>query len=154
MNPKIINKVQDFLIKEIRSLEDVAIFKNEDGSYTLFDKYNIQKNSDHYLVITRSEELSFSTLKNAVTWCVFENRKKYMTSNRIKHLDQLISSSKVAIEIQRNILKRVKGIEDMLIHSAKLHEEELKKNTMLQEIEGYIQESIYWQTKKFSSKDK
>lgn len=153
INDKTIAKVTNFLSKEFhKNFGNIAIFKNLDGSYDLFDKYTIICESNSFTVITTVESLVFSTLKNAVTWCVYENDKKYARASRIKHLDQMISGTEVAIDMHKKLLKKSKDVEFTLIHIAKLNEEKLKRASMIEEMDSYIQESIYRQTKKFAVK--
>ena len=64
----------------------------------------------------------------------------------------MISSTNVAIDMHKKLLKKNKDMEFTLIHLAKLNEERIKRTNMINEMNSYIQESIYWQTKKFSVK--
>ena len=152
-NKKVINKVTDFLAKEFtKGVNGVAIFKNEDGTYELFDKFNITPKEQSFIVTVNYDKESFSSLKNAVTWCVCENQQKYVRAKRVKYLDDMIGGTEVAIDMHKKLLKKSKDMEHTLIHLAKLSEERSKRASMIQEMDAYIKESIYWQNKKFAVK--
>lgn len=139
--------------KELSSkIQDLLVLKDDDGIYHLFGKYIIIPTDDSFRVSKISEEsdfLLFSSLKNAVTWCVFDKNKKYKEIKRIYELDHLLSSLDVSIaQHEKLIIKRTKT-EDRYIYMAKLNEEKLKKKAALKEINEFASISKYWQTKKF-----
>ena len=81
MNPK------DLKLK----IKDLLVLKNEDGTYDLFGSYHIiQQDINNYVVFTQEDKFYFSSLKNAVTWCVFDKNKKYKEVKRIAELDTYI----------------------------------------------------------------
>ena len=89
-------KIYDFFNKDfIKNISDIAILKHDDNCYELFDKYLIQgsKNEGYTVTVKHSfTEVSFYTLKNAVTWCIFQKRNKIREANRIEHLDKSLES--------------------------------------------------------------
>lgn len=132
---------------------DIAIFKNIDGSYELFNRYIIIEDDNQSFIVTpkfTSQVRSFSTLKNAVTWCIFDKRNKFREIIRIEELDRMIGSTEVSMTIQKRLIKKSRSIENKLIYIAKLSEEKAKKQRMVQEMASYISESRNWQTKKFT----
>lgn len=155
MNDKIMNKVSEFFNTRLLStVGDITIFQNDDGSYELFNRYTIQKNPYGFKVvhIYNSDEKLFSSLKNAVTWCVFENRKKYQKAQRIEYLDKMIAGMDLNIEMHKKLIKKSTDTEIKLIYAAKLSDEQNKKKIMLHEMSGYIHESKALQTQKFDAK--
>lgn len=155
MNDKIINRVADFFnTRLLNTVGDISIFQNDDGSYELFNRYVVYKKPNGYLVtpIYNSDEKLFSSLKNAVTWCVFENRKKYQKAQRIEYLDKMITGMDLNIEVHKRLIKKSTDIENKLIYAAKLSDEQNKKKIMLHEMSGYIHESKALQTQKFDAK--
>ena len=61
INDKAITKVTNFLSNEYsKNISDIAIFKNQDGTYELFGKYSISQVNEDFVVATSIETLSFS----------------------------------------------------------------------------------------------
>jgi len=135
-------------------IHDLLILKNDDGSYYLFGKYLITHTQGLYTLTVQDEDTEtyfFNSLKNAVTWCVFANNKKYKEVKRIAELDSLMSSLDVSIAQHKKLVNnKQKHKEDRYIYLAKLYEEKLKKQQVLNEITEFVNLSKYLQTKKFS----
>lgn len=153
-NDKVIEKVTKTLQKDYVSLRDMLIYQEPDGSYNLYESYNIQK-KDGYCIInstTLPKELIFTNLKNAVTWCIFDKRNKVVDSKRILELDARLAGIDTDIQLQMRLAKSAKDTETMLIHLAKLGEIRLKKSAMIREMNSYIENSNNWQLGKFTKK--
>ncbi len=135
-------------------IRDLLILRNEDGTYHLFGTYVIEPKNDLYKVVVNDENnniLIFSSLKHAVTWCVFDKNNKYKEVKRIAELDSLLGSLDVSIAQYKKLVKdKQKLPEDRYIYMAKLNEDKLKKQAALREINNYINLSKHWQTKKFA----
>lgn len=132
-------------------IKDLFIVKEDDGSYNLFGKYLIipQSTNLYKVVVAEStDQYYFSSLRNAVTWCVFEKNNKYKEIKRICDLDELISSLEVVIGQNKRLLLRA-ATDDKYIYAAKLEEAKYKKKNAIKEIEEYISLSRYWQNNKF-----
>lgn len=150
-----LNKISQFLQKEFYSkMSDIAIIQNPDGSYEFFNRFTVYPDVNGYKVQLKnsSEYKLFSSLKNALTWCIFENRTKYSQARRIEYLDSMIAGTDVNIQVHRNLLKKTNDVEYKLIYAAKLSEEQTKKRQMVAEMASFINESINWQTRKFATK--
>jgi hypothetical protein len=134
-----------------KKISELFIVRENDGSYNLFGKYAVVPVNNTYKlnVIGEPEYYFFSSLRNAVTWCVFDKNNKYKEVKRIHELDELISSLDVIIAQHTKLLEKTKN-EDKYIYSAKLAEGKYKKKQALQEIEKYASISRYWQRKKFN----
>jgi len=148
-------KISQFLKKEFfNKMADIAMLQNDDGSYEFFNRFTVYPAKNGYKVQLRnsSEFKLFSTLKNALTWCIFENRTKYSQARRIEYLDSMIAGTDVNIEVHKNLLKKTNDIEYKLIYAAKLSEEQNKKRRMVHEMSSFINESNNWQTRKFAAK--
>lgn len=136
----------------VTKIQDLFIVREYDGTYNLFGRYIVTPTKDGYYVITILEEninLEFSTLRHAVTWCVFQKNNKYKEIKRIYELDGLIGSLNVNIEQHRRLMNKSRSSEDKYIYLAKLEEDKRKKRLALEEINGYAELSKYWQNKKF-----
>lgn len=136
----------------VTKIQDLFIVREYDGTYNLFGRYIVTPTNDGYYVVTLSEDninLEFSTLRHAVTWCVFQKNNKHKEIKRIYELDGLIGSLEVSIEQHKRLMNKSKSNEDKCIHLAKLQEDKRKKRMAIEEINGYAELSKYWQNKKF-----
>jgi hypothetical protein len=154
-NEKAIDKLtKSFRKEDYASLRDMIIYQDPDGSYNLYESYNIQK-KDGYCIVnstTLAKSISFTNLRNAVTWCNFDKRNKVADSKRILELDAKIAGVETDIQLQLKLVKTAKDTESKLIHLAKLGEVRLKKTHMLREMSSYIENSMSWQIGKFTKK--
>lgn len=140
-------------------IKDLFIVQEDDGSYNLFGSYLVNQldNGIYKIAIINSDyhrdTIEMSTLKYAVTWCVFEKNNKYKERERVHELDQLISSLNVNITQHKKLAQKT-STPDKFIYLAKLNEEKMKKKQALEEIEHYAAISRYLQGKKYlESKD-
>lgn len=134
-----------------QKVKDLLIVRENDGSYNLFGKYFIHQLDGNYTVTLHNEpeEFTFSTLKYAVTWCIFEKQQKNKDIKRIADLDTQIASHDVNILQYKKLIEKYKTDDVKYIYMAKLSEEKIKKNRALKEINDYALTSKYWQSKKY-----
>lgn len=134
-------------------INDLLIFREEDGSYFLFGKYRIIPDNlgNFHLSIVGDQAFthSFMSLKNAVTWCVFDKNNKLKDIRRIVELDHMLSGIDVSIAQHKKLAEKTSCNENKEIYLAKLYEDKLKKRTWTEEINSYIRISKHWQSKKF-----
>lgn len=155
MNDTTLNRINRFLSKELyHNLSDISIFKLEDGSYEIFNKYHIVEQGNRYQVSVNSdfEVKYFYSLQNAITWCNFDNRNKFNQAKRIEYLDTMISGADANISIHQHLINKTKDTEYKLIYLAKMNEEQAKRKFMIREMSGFVNEFRAWQTKKFATK--
>jgi signal peptidase I len=154
---KIVDKINKFLTKElILNMGDVVIFKNENNTYELFNQYIIQPHINNgYKIVCKfnSIEKTFSSVKNAVAWCVFDRNQKINECSRIQEIDILLDSIDVKIILCKRYLKRQKNLDSKLLYLNKLKENQDKKKRLNGELDEFIKLSKYWQDKKFIRKD-
>jgi len=140
---------------EFAKLQDVVIFQDTDGTYSLFNKYHIRKKDVNNITVSLNngdDVNSFFSMKNAVCWCVLDKIGKYQLANRVIDLDMHLSSLEVHISIHSKLFKKAKKTEDKLIYLAKLNQDKLQKSAMSEELSKYIQDSYIWQQKRFGLK--
>jgi hypothetical protein len=140
---------------EFAKLQDVVIFQDNDGTYSLFNKYHIKKKDTNNIIVSLNNGdvvNSFFSLKNAVCWCVMDKIGKYHLANRVIVLDMNLSSMEVHISIHSRLFKKSKKTEDKLIYLAKLNQDKLQKKAMSEELDQYIRDSYYWQQRRFGLK--
>lgn len=148
-----IQKISSFLETQVfKNLEDIVIFKNDSGSYELFNRYLITITDNGYTVsyINGSQIKNFYNLKNAVTWCVFDKRNKFSKTKRVEDLDRMIGSAEFNMAVHKKIMSTSKDIDTKLINLAKYNEEKLRKKVMSAELVSYIQESKNYQNSQFA----
>lgn len=147
-------KFEKFLERELTgSLKDVIVIADKDGTYELFGKYKIYPVKAGYYkvsIFNTDSVHEFANVKNAVTWCTFDNVKKFHEANRIKDLDLRLCSMEVDIAIHQKMASRSKDINTKWIYITKYEEDILKKRMMLKELNSYINTSKMIQAQKFS----
>lgn len=150
------HNIEKFLAKELYSnLKEVFIIQDENGSYHLFNRYTIEPQSNGLFKVipyTYTQELLFSSLKNAFTWCIFNKLNRFIESKRIEKIDHMLAALDIVMQQQKKLLAKSKDSDVKSIYRAKLHESKVRKNIMLKEIKTYINISRHWQYKKFSEK--
>lgn len=155
MNHKNEKKIYDFFNKDfINHTSNIAIFKNQDGSYELFNRYEItgSKNDGYVITIKHSfTSIFFYSLKNAVTWCIFEKRNKIYESNRIVHLDHSLNNIKNMRLWHKKLLKNTKNIDRKMVYLAKLSFDCNKYNNLLKELNEFTTTSKFWQTQVYNA---
>lgn len=155
------NKTSDVAIKKldrivndaIYELRDRLIYLESDGSYNLFDTYIIKQNSGMSDVFNKSGNHihSFCSIKNAVAWCVFDSRNKFYDGRRIIDLDRQLASIDIDILIHKRMCSKAKS-DAREIFELKLHEDNIKKKTVLAALKTYIDTSHNWQINRFNNK--
>lgn len=153
MHNSIIDRVNSFFEQEYKSaVGELAIFQNEDGSYDLFNKYRVTKKEQNLYEVSKiyGDQVHFvSSLKNAVTWCIYEKRNKWSIANRILEIDKKVAGIDVSMALHKRMLLSAKDNENKLVLLNKLNEEKIKRKSMLQELAEYVNESKIMQSKIF-----
>lgn len=153
---KIATKINDFFNREYKKgAADISIFKNEDGSYELFDKFIITNQNNKFQVTKKTSYTikTFASLKNAVSWCIYDQRNKITEMNRIEQLDRLLFSIDAEIQLHLNLIQKTKNIDNKLIYYAKLSDEKVKRKAAQDECSRLIKLSETWQIDRFNKKD-
>ena len=140
--------------KVMDDLQDLSIISTGPSSYCLYNKYNITKQGQSFAVTleTSNTEMFFNSLKIATTWCSYDKRNRIVEAKRISELDSKSGSIDADIALHSQLLKRSKKEDDKLIYAAKLTEEKLKKRQIAEELNGFVNESVSWQTKRWNKK--
>ena len=144
-------KIPNTVTKQLR---DTMMLELSDGSYEIFDRYRVTKHDDTWVagLIYNDLRYSFCKLRHAVTWCIYDYRKKLPDANAIRDLDRKFSNACVGIEIHEKLLKKNKTGNDYLLYKAKLTEEKLMCADVAKKIQRYIDSAKNWQQRKFESK--
>lgn len=136
-----------------KKIKELFIVQENDGSYNLFGTYMVipQPNGAFKVSVMdkNDQSIEFSSLKYAVSWCVFEKNNRPKERERIHILDQIINSLEVTMFQYKKLAQKVKT-SDRDIYLAKFLEDKLKRKKAVQEIEQYTSMSRYIQNKKFA----
>lgn len=141
--------------KEMNDLQDISIFETSKDNFIVFKNYQVIKKSKTDIdvrLINGDLVHSFSSMRNAICWCIFDKRGKYVLANRIITLDRGISNEEVQINVHNKLFKKAKNTDDKLIFLAKLNEDKFRRSTMYRELESYVDQSDYWQQSRFRLK--
>lgn len=150
---KALNKLDSFFSADLeKTVADVIILQNSTGGYELFNKYDLYKENNFVKVMVRYTHTikEFSSLKVAMSWCIYDKRNKITEAKRLEQLDQLLTGINVAINSHKKTLSVSKNIDHKLIVSAKLSNDQHKKKLLTHEISGLIQNSKNWQLSQFN----
>lgn len=152
---KTLNKLSEVIPRgDMKSLQEIAVYQDENGDFCLFNKYTIRKIDGSYTVMIdySFNTHTFSSLKNATVWCTLDKRNKILESNIVKTLDQRLAALDSAIVLHSTLAKKAKNDEDKLIYLSKLSQERAKKRKLMSEIDFYIEDSKRWQLKRMNRK--
>lgn len=145
-------KVNNFIKKEIVNNSetlDVILLPFDADSYILFGKYIINKTGSCYLVTNNSIEKTFTTLKTAITWCIFNERRKTIECRQIEQLDFKLASLEVDLFQKKKMLNSISDEGYKTVYITKIEEDTIKKSLLLKQLNRFINISKDWQSKKF-----
>lgn len=151
-----LNKVESFFKKTyVKDTLELSIIRNDDGSYELFDHYRVINDNKKYRVEIKHsfETKQFNTLKNAFIWIVFHKRKDYKELVRIEQLDQKIEGINFSIEYLHYMIKKTKNMENVLIYSAKLSQDQAVKKKLMLELNKMLDSARKWHFLAFKAKE-
>ena len=153
-----INTVLERISSDIISdLKDIVIFEIDRNTYDLFQKYQIRFTQGVYTMATKFSNIShvFSTLKSAVSWCIYDYYGKMYEANLILDMDRQIYDLENKIKIQEKILQNKKiESESRAVYEIKRESNIRKKQSALRILADAVQHANYLQRQKFKSKSK
>lgn len=153
MNEKSLVKLNNFFQKEFyNGPSEIAIIKNDDGSFEIFSKYKIIPTELGFVVTNKmnSTNILFSALKTALIWCIYDTRMKQNLSLRVEYLDKLLAGTESELQIHRKLLKNTKDLGLKLIYLAKFTEEQNKKKIFSEELSDYFNDCYSWHINNFT----
>jgi hypothetical protein len=153
-----INTVLERISSDIISdLKDIVIFEIDRNTYELFQKYQIKCTQGAYTIVTKFSNVSHvvSTLKTAVSWCIYDYYGKMYEANLIVDMDRQIYDLENKIKIQEKILQNKKiNSEARAVYEIKKESNIRKKQTAVRILANSVQHANYLQRQKFNSKSK
>lgn len=148
-------KLEKFLEKQLtttNNTSNILLLRVDESNHVLFGKYGISKENNCYILKMDNDdkERTFSTLKTAVTWCVFNERKKTIECKQIEQIDFKLASLEVDILQKTKVLTNTKDEKFKHVYISKIDEDTIKKKILLKQLNRFINISKEWQTKKFN----
>jgi hypothetical protein len=134
---KIYQKFQQVVDKTFSDLTDKILLKTG-NIYVLYNQYAIMKENQGATVVRRRDEfeVSFHSIKNAVTWAILDSKDKFYEATRVRELDMLLESVKVDRQIHENLRKRG-TLEQRSINTNKLQLDIERQKRFIAEIDKY-----------------
>lgn len=148
-------KVDKFLSKHLN--EDNPVFNvsllNVNNTYILFGKYCIVQEKDWYVLTSEHTDIKkiFSTIKTAITWGVYREKRLFTECRDIESIDYKLSSLEIDICQKNKVLNNIKDEANKLIYTTKIDEDHRKKKMLLKQLNRYISKSKEWQDKSFNA---
>jgi hypothetical protein len=131
-----------------------GIIYPENNGYVMYDEYVIKNPKSGDFIIEKFNTYTikrFNSLRNAIMWATLDKSNKIMYAKKVEELDILLSSTDTHIQLQKNILKSKKlSTDSMSLAYTKLHEETLKKNNIVRELEHFVGVAKVLQEQKFN----
>lgn len=131
---------------------NISVLKNQNGEYFLFGKYLIKPLDGLYSVMYEDEKsTTFSSLKIAVTWCVFHDKKYIFECKQIEDVDFKLSGIKIDIIQHTKILDNSKNKEVRMLYYSKLENDDNKQKMLIEKLNKYISMSKRWQNSRYNN---
>lgn len=147
---KILKRILDK--DNVEELKKYIIYPDDEG-YVMYDEYIIKSPKSGYYVIEKFNTYTtkrFNSLRNAVMWATLDKSNKIMYAKKVEELDILLASTESHIEIQKRLVKSSETSESIGLAYTKLHEESVKKNGIVRELEHFVGISKVLQDQKFN----
>lgn len=131
---------------DVHRLEDILFYRDDNGVYHLFEQYTITPVKGFWKVQKYTTEIPhyFSRLRYALCYCINAKRNKLYAMQQIIDLDSKLISLDVDIEIQKRLINTDNGVYEM-----KLEESMLRKHSIVQKLQDWVEQSSKWQSAKF-----
>lgn len=147
------NPVKDFeraLQQEFKDLIPNTIFKDDDGSYSVFGKYRIEPVNPGYRVYCAATEVgTFNTTKSALSWCIADKHQAFNTARDILELDTKLGAMTRDIAARTAIAERSAQWEFRDTVGTKLETKLIRKKKVENELTKCVNWAKYIQQRGF-----
>jgi len=147
------DRIDLFIHKEYKKdLINCSIIK-EGRSILLFNRYKISPTNIGYKVdmLRSSSNITFFDIKNALTYCIFENYQNYSEANHVVNLDRIINNYEFNVKLQQKMINNKISKDQKTIHLSKLLENLSKKKQAKEQMDKLINISRTLLLNKFNS---
>ena len=148
MNP--LKEVERALQQEFRDLLPNTIFKDDDGSYSVFGRYRIEPARPGFRVWCSATEVgTFNSTKTALSWCIADKHQAYNTARDILDLDIKLSAMTQDIAVRTAIAEHSKQWEFSDLIGTKLETKIIRKKKVENELAKCVNWAKYIQQRGF-----
>jgi hypothetical protein len=135
----------------LEQLEPNLILKVGD-TYTAFGKYEITNRNDAVEVVYQERSVGiFCNTKNAISYCIADNRNLLNLARRIKELDSRLQQTDNGINCRTAVKDRTKSSEMRELATVKLQHRQARQKWIKAELEKCIKSAKYLHLKGFSN---
>lgn len=128
------------------------IFRDEDGSYKVFDRYRIINEKPGYRLYCSATDVGlFSSTRTAMSWCIADKNKLYTLARDILHLDIKLRSLNSDINVRANIADRSKEPQFRETIGTKLESKIIRKKMVEEQLTKCVNWAKYIQLKGFNN---
>jgi hypothetical protein len=139
MNP--LKEFERALQQEFRDLLPNTIFKDADGSYSVFGRYRIESVRPGFRVWCSATEVgTFNSTKTALSWCIADKHQAYNTARDILDLDTKLGAMTQDIAVRTAIAEHSKQWEFSDIIGTKLETKIIRKK----KVENELAKCVNW----------
>jgi hypothetical protein len=135
---------QDFdriMRQEFPDVVTNLIYRDDDGTYRVFDRYSIVKENTKYRVYCSASDVGlFSSTKSALSWCIADKYRAYNLARDIAELDTKLSALTSDITARANLADRSTNVEFRETIETKLETKLIKKK----QVEAQLSKCINW----------
>jgi hypothetical protein len=137
---------------EFKELLPNTIFQNENGAYSVFEKYLIEPAHPGYRVCCSATEVGiFNTTKTALSWCIADKFQAYNTARNILELDIKLGVISADIAARTGIAERSNKWEFRDTIGTKLETKIIRKKQVENELAKCINWAKYIQQRGFNN---
>ena len=127
--------------QEFPSTADNLIYRNDDGSYQVFDRYCITTERLGYRVYCSATDVGlFSTTRSAMSWCIADKHKLYNLSRNILDFDAKLRSLNNDITARATVADASQQPQFRETISAKLETKIIRKK----QVEAELTKCVNW----------
>lgn len=144
------------LQQEFRDLLPNTIFKDTNGSYSVFGRYRIESANPGFRVYCSATEVgTFSTTKTALSWCIADKHQAYNTARDILDLDTKLGAMTQDIAVRTAVAEHSKQWEFIDLIGTKLETKIIRKKNIENELVKCVNWAKSMQARDYTSnKDK
>ena len=145
-------EVTRLLQKEFPDILPNAIWQNDDGSYSVFGKYTIMRESSGFRVYCSATDVGiFSSTRTALSWCVADKYRAFTTARELHEIDQKITNLTNDIAVRAAIADRSQRWEFSDTIGVKLESKIIKKKQLENQLAKCVNWAKYTQQRGFNN---
>jgi hypothetical protein len=146
------DEVIRLLYNEFPEILSNFIWRNDDGSYSVFGKYTIIPEKPYYRVFCSATDVgAFTSSKTALSWCIADKYCAYNTAREILEVDQKLGCLTNDIAARANIAERSKRWEFRDSVGTKLETKIIRKKQLENQLAKCVNWAKYCQQRGFNN---